>query len=172
MSNSADPRYAPPSAQVADVPATESALAERGIRLLAAILDGIVLFAVYWAVTQIPAIGTWVEAETAASSTSVLGFAPLSALFSFALFLIVQGWLLVARGQTVGKMCFKLRIERSDGSKPDAWRLLGLRYGIGYLAAVNWVAVTVYSLVDSLLIFRDSRKCLHDSIADTRVIQL
>ena len=69
-------------------------------------------------------------------------------------------------------MCFKLRIERSDGSKPDAWRLLGLRYGIGYLAAVNWVAVTVYSLVDSLLIFRDSRKCLHDSIADTRVIQL
>jgi uncharacterized RDD family membrane protein YckC len=172
MSNSADPRYAPPSAQVADIPASESALAERGTRLLAVIVDGIVLGLVYLLVTQIPALSTWVDAEAAKSSASLFGFAPVSALLSFVIFLAVQAWLLLTRGQTIGKVCFKLRIERNDGSKPDAWRLLGLRYGIGYLAAVNLAAVMVYGLVDSLLIFRDSRQCLHDSIADTRVIQL
>jgi hypothetical protein len=55
---------------------------------------------------------------------------------------------------------------------PDAWRLLGLRYGVGYLMNLNLVATCIYSLVDALLVFRESRQCLHDTIADTRVIKL
>ena len=50
--------------------------------------------------------------------------------------------------------------------------LLGLRYGVGMLMNVSAGLSMIYGLVDSLLIFRESRKCLHDSIADTRVIKL
>ena len=78
----------------------------------------------------------------------------------------------MTRGQTVGKMLFKLRIVRTDGSQPDAWRLLGLRYGVGMLTNLNPIVAMVYGLLDCLLIFRESRKCLHDSIADTQVIKL
>ena len=43
---------------------------------------------------------------------------------------------------------------------PWPWGLLGLVPLIGWL----------FALADALLIFRDSRKCLHDNIADTIVV--
>jgi hypothetical protein len=30
----------------------------------------------------------------------------------------------------------------------------------------------IYALIDCVMIFRDSRRCLHDSIADTQVIKI
>jgi hypothetical protein len=34
------------------------------------------------------------------------------------------------------------------------------------------VALWIYSLVDCLMIFRKSRRCLHDEIADTIVVKV
>jgi uncharacterized RDD family membrane protein YckC len=170
MSDTLDPRFAPPQAHVADLATDEIVLAERGTRLLAAIVDGLIVGGAVWAVGQIPAVGAiFKDSVEAGSMTS---FNPLSMLLGFGLFLIIQAWPLLTRGQTVGKILFKLRIVRSDGSKPEAWRLLGLRYGIGFLMNLNVISSMIYGLLDCLLIFRASRKCLHDSIADTQVIKL
>ena len=38
---------------------------------------------------------------------------------------------------------------------------------IALIPVVGWL----YGLVDALMIFRDSRKCLHDNIADTIVVK-
>lgn len=169
MSDAVDQRFAPPQAHVADVASEGMVLAGRGTRLLAAIVDALIAGGVAWAALSIPAL----RSLASDGGEPGLGSWRLGAmLVGLAAFLLVQGWPLLARGQTLGKMLFKIRIVRSDGSKPDAWRLLGLRYGIGIVTNVNPVVAMVYGLVDSLLIFRESRKCLHDTIADTQVIKL
>ncbi|MEO6281355.1 RDD family protein [Roseateles sp.] len=172
MSDVADQRFAPPQAQVADLAPEGAVLAERGTRFLAAVVDGLIGAGVVWVAFQIPALERLVQAQTAATLKSMWSPTPLSLAVGLLAFLVIQGWPLVTRGQTLGKILFKLRIVRSDGSKPGAWRLLGLRYGVGMLAGVNPIVAGVYGLVDSLLIFRESRKCLHDTIADTQVIKL
>lgn len=169
MSEAVDQRFAPPQAHVADLAPGEMELAGRGTRLLAAIVDGLIAAAIGWMVLSIPAVAAMV------ASQGPVGFGSLnymSVLIGLPVFLIVQGFLLVKLGQTVGKIVFRLRIVRSDGSKPDAWRLLGLRYGIGIVLNLNAAVASIYGLIDALLIFRESRKCLHDSIADTKVIRV
>ena len=170
MSEIVDPRFAPPQAHVADMAATGTVLAGRWIRLLAAVVDGLLVGGAVWAVGMIPAVSSLFAAQVATMSFQTLN--PVSMIFGFGAFLLIHGWPLLTRGQTIGKMLFGLRIVRSDGSRPEAWRLLGLRYGIGYALNINTIASMVYSLLDCLLIFRASRKCLHDSIADTQVIKL
>jgi len=92
-------------------------------------------------------------------------------LGAIVVFILLNGYYLVQRGQSLGKMATGIRIVRPDGSRVDAGRILGLRY------ALNWVLVSVpfigglYSLVDTLCIFRESRRCLHDDIADTVVVK-
>ena len=171
MSNAEDQRFAPPQAHVADVATGEVVLADRGMRFLAALVDGLIVAALIWGLFMIPALKAMLDVEQNASA-SMWTFNAVSFVVGIAAFVAVQGWPLLTRGQTVGKMLFKLRIVRSDGSRVDAARLLGLRYGVGMLMNVSAGLSMIYGLVDSLLIFRESRKCLHDSIADTRVIKL
>ncbi|HEY1397371.1 RDD family protein [Roseateles sp.] len=173
MSVSTEDRFAPPEAHVADVvaPASDEVLAGRGTRFVAALLDALILWTLMTVVMKlVPVLGEL--ASMRGDRMSLMAWNLPAVLVGLPLFLIVQSWLLVKRGQTLGKMICKLRIVRSDGSAPDAWRLLGLRYGIGFL--MNSFALTslVYGLIDALLIFRESRKCLHDTIADTKVIKL
>ncbi len=172
MSDTLDPRFAPPQAHVADVAVEGMALPSRGLRFLGALVDAVVAFGVSWAVVKLPGLQSMAKAQLEEANTSLWSLMPVSVVLGLVSLLVVQGWLLVTRGQTVGKLLFKMRIVRSDGSKPDAWRLLGLRYGIGVLASINPLISGIYVLVDALLIFRPSRKCLHDSIADTQVIKL
>ena len=59
---------------------------------------------------------------------------------------------------------------RSDGSQASFARIVGLRYFTTSVLAPIPVVGSIYGLVDVLLIFRDSRRCLHDNIADTIVV--
>jgi uncharacterized RDD family membrane protein YckC len=170
MSNAADQRFAPPQAHVADLAPEQTELAGRGRRFVAAVVDAVVAFVAAFAVLLIPALRPLAEAQQ--TSMSLTSWMPVSAVVGVLVFLVVQGWLLATRGQTVGKVLLRLRIVRTDGSRPQAWRLLGLRYGVGLLMNLNPLISMIYGLIDSLLIFRESRKCLHDSIADTQVIKL
>ncbi|SEK62214.1 Uncharacterized membrane protein YckC, RDD family [Roseateles sp. YR242] len=173
MSGTVDQRFAPPEAHVEDLaPATGTpGLAGRGTRLLAVIIDGLILAALLWVIGKIPGLPSGIN-PFADSNEDWSGWNLIPNIVSFGVFVLVQGWPLVKRGQTLGKMIFKLRIVRTDGSPVEVWRMLGLRYGIGYLVNANLVLSGIFGLVDSVLIFRESRKCLHDNIADTQVIKL
>jgi uncharacterized RDD family membrane protein YckC len=156
--------YAPPLAEVKDAPQAEQALGGRGLRLVAVIIDGMLQFAAYWVVSlALP----WSVFNTNPSVTQLL----VGTVLGLGLFVVLQGFLLVTRGQTIAKMLLGLRIVRRDGSKVGAARMLGLRYGIGLVISVIPFIGFIYVLIDSLLIFRDSRQCLHDQIADTMVIK-
>ena len=161
-------RYAPPTAEVADVSADGMTLAGRGARLLGAILDTCVLGAVLWLVGKVT---PW-NAFDLANAGRGMGTTVTMLFVSSIAFLLVNGYLLTTRGQTVGKLVLGMRIVRTDGSQASAGRVIGLRYMIGYLLAVIPMAAMAYGIVDMLLIFRSSRKCLHDTIADTIVVKV
>ncbi|HVW21403.1 MAG TPA: RDD family protein [Opitutaceae bacterium] len=86
---------------------------------------------------------------------------------------LLQAVLLSARGQSVGKMLCRIRIVRfGDGSNPGFFRaVLARQWLIGFVEAVPYFG-TLFFLVDSLFIFSPGRRCLHDLLADTRVVRV
>lgn len=162
-----DPRYAPPAAHVEDVVAApgELRLAARSTRFWAAMIDiGLMLLGM-WVVARLTPFNTF------AGSPGIFELQFKGFFVGISLFLLLHGWLLVRRGQTVGKALLRIRILRPDGSRVSPARVIGLRYGIGYVLEVIPALGHVYALVDALLIFRASRRCLHDAIADTIVVR-
>ena len=85
--------------------------------------------------------------------------------------LIVQAIFLIKRGQSLGKMIVGIKIVKvSDESVPGFVKVFVLRMfvpslltGIPYL---GWLL----GLIDTLFIFRDDRRCVHDLIAETKVV--
>ena len=98
----------------------------------------------------------------------------VTAMVSAAL-LAVQWWLLVKRGQTVGKMVARTRVVRTDGSRADFVHVLALRdwpvFVLGILAATSSV-LSIIDMLDYLFVFRPDRRCLHDLIAGTKVVRV
>jgi uncharacterized RDD family membrane protein YckC len=80
--------------------------------------------------------------------------------------LALQIYLLHTHGQTLGKKLVKIKIVRSDGSRASFGRILGLRIVVNFLLSI----VPFYGLVDILFIFGEQRRCVHDLIADTIVV--
>ncbi len=166
-SDAKDPRFAPPQAHVEDVqaPTADLQLATRTSRLGAALLDLLIALVLLWLASVFTPWNPWGTpgASVWAPQWSVLG--------GLLVFIAVHGWLLHRRGQTVGKALLGIRIIRTDGAPASLARLLGLRYGIGWVLTVIPALGQIWGLVDALLIFRASRRCLHDAIADTIVVK-
>ncbi len=163
-----DDRFAPPRAAVNDMPeATDGlVLASRGSRLGAAIIDVVVAIALAGVATWIGVWRPWADVDPNMWHLQILG-----ATWGFALFVLAHGYLLAKRGQTIGKLAVGLRIVRPDGSAASFARLVGMRYGV--LSLLNTVPLVgmLFGVADGLCIFRASRRCLHDDIADTVVIK-
>lgn len=159
-------RYAPPTAHVEDVPEFSGdgpALARRSSRFWAAMIDTGISLTVLYLISSLTPWNPFRNAD---------GWQVIAVRFAvgFGLFLVIHGWLLAQRGQTVGKAAMRVRIVRMDGGRANAWQLFGLRYGIGWVLASVPVAGGIYAMIDALVIFRDSRRCLHDVIAGTKVV--
>jgi uncharacterized RDD family membrane protein YckC len=172
MDNNTPPpaqRYAPPVAEVADVSGSgEAQLAGRGARLGGAIIDGVILLGLWWLVGLLTPWNIFSPTMAQAGVIAMLGMQ----LIGLLLFALVNGYLLMTRGQTVGKLLLGMRIVRPDGSAATPGRVIGLRYGVGWMLSALPVVGMVYALVDCLLIFRADHRCLHDMIADTIVVKI
>ncbi len=164
MEANKDNPFAPPRADVADVHVSGPELAGRGNRLLAVLVDLVIQVVVVLVVMALLGMSLWNPDPSVA--TQVVGY-----LVGLLAFVLIQGTLLVKHGQTWGKRLLGLRIVRPDGARCSAGRVLGLRYGVGFVIGAIPLVGVVYGLVDALLIFRASRKCLHDNIADTIVVK-
>ena len=97
---------------------------------------------------------------------SLIGLASLTLLG-------VQIYLISTRGQSLAKCLLGLRIVRTaDGSNPGfihGWLLRAFVPGlIGLLPMVG----NIFTIVNYCFIFREDRRCLHDLIADTRVVKV
>jgi uncharacterized RDD family membrane protein YckC len=159
-------RFAPPAAHVEDVNTSALELGGRGARLGASLIDLVIQLAVYYglAFTVFPFLTPQVESGLVISLL-------VSISAGFLIFVAIQGYLLATQGQTIGKKLVGLRVVRSNGERASFGRLFGLRYLLnGAISLVPFVGI-FYTLVDALMIFRQSHQCLHDNIADTIVIK-
>ena len=162
-----DNRFAPPQAHVEDVADTASgALAGRGTRLVATLLDGLIGGLAFGLVALVTPL-TWAPGP----GVSVTRFMITNGVVGIVLFMVLHSYLLATRGQTIGKALLKVRIVRRDGSPASFGRIIGLRYLPTTVITLIPLFGGLYALVDSLLIFRESRRCLHDNIADTIVVK-
>lgn len=159
-------RYAPPKADVADVSAGHADLASLGLRLGGAIIDGIISSLVMFPLMFMT--GFWSSAM--AGSVTFTSQITVS-VFGILVFLALNGYLLAKGGQTIGKRLVGTRIVSvTDGQILPLARVFCLRYlPIWVIALVPFVG-NLIALIDILFIFREDRRCLHDLIAGTRVV--
>ena len=122
-------------------------LANRSSRLLAAIVDILIILGPYFALVFI--------------------FLPLALVYLVAV-AVVQAVLLTTAGQTLGKKALNIRIVKVDTGRNGGFVPNVLVRGIlnGLLGFIP-----LYSLVDTLFIFRADRRCIHDLIAGTVVVK-
>lgn len=88
-------------------------------------------------------------------------------------YLMLNGWLLWQRGQTVGKAIMGIRIVSTrTGARAPLWRLLVLRGPFfATLYGIVLLPFAALPVIDQLLIFTRPRRCGHDWIAGTSVIK-
>ncbi len=161
--------YAAPASVVADVQlGDDQQLAERGTRLVAVIIDGLIFgLPILAAIAMTP--GIFSEPDAAGQPpTLVIVFVSLWAL----VVLVVNLVLLYRYSQTIGKRVTKIKIVRTDGSRAGLGRILGLRMFVNGLPGALPCVGAVYPFVDALFIFRKDFRCVHDHIADTKVVKV
>lgn len=163
--------YTPPETNPIPPPAPggEQTLASPGIRLVAQIIDGIII-----AVIMIPlSFFTGFFRRTMEAASQGVQFR-LETLLWGAIGLVVYvavNWVFLQKGQTIGKKAMKVRIVRKDGSPIAPQRIITHRLlPVQAAALVPWVG-NFAVLIDALMIFRAGRNTLHDDIADTKVVQ-
>ncbi len=174
MSNPPVNPYAAPTTQ-SDLqmhPGLDGPLASLGDRFVGAFIDGIILLLVI-----VPAsIVIGIAVAAAGMSADSWAFSLLTTLIGLPVmavaFLVINGHLLASRGQTVGKYLIKTQIVGDDGKIQPLMPLFFKRYLSVWLLSSIPIIGGFISLIDALLVFRGSRKCLHDDIAGTHVIKL
>lgn len=161
--------YAAPQASLGDHvdPNMPEALAGRGQRLGARVLDQFI-----YAVAISP--GFVLVLETLDGSlTDVSTGAVAATVIAAILFVTVLGInlrLLSERGQTIGKRAIGVRIVSLDGSGISLGRIIGLRVVPIFVLGLIPMIGGLVGLSDSLFIFRDDRRCIHDLIAESKVV--
>lgn len=146
-------------------------MADRGTRLLAAILDGIIV--------GVPGVvigyfAGWISFEQEQSME--LG----SSLELFVLYVVI--WMVVNYnslkfGQTIGKKITKIQIvDYETGNIPSLTNLIGVRYFAIWvishaLTLIMPLLALLFVLGNVVMIFGNERRCLHDIMAKTKVVK-
>jgi uncharacterized RDD family membrane protein YckC len=160
--------YAAPRANVAELQPTKTQeKAGRGNRLAAVLIDAVPIAVVaIIAAIVIPMAGVGGDGKINAVGGILMALMALLILG----YAVYQLLLLHRNGQTFGKKMMNIKIVRNDGSRASLGRIFGLRMFVpGLIGAIPFVG-GVFSLIDPLFIFGEEKRCLHDLIADTIVI--
>lgn len=181
------PDYTPPAYNPASFPRSTTSFAPRseeflpvlggrGARLGAVIIDQFIALAVcapgLWQFFS-PIIKQEISGENITPEQIMEMIMPALPLLLIPLLalVVVQLVLLTMRGQTLGKMLLRLRIVKLDGSNPGFVGAVILRSFLPGLIGGVPVIGPMFSLVDPLLIFREDKRCIHDLMAGTIVVE-
>jgi uncharacterized RDD family membrane protein YckC len=168
--------YEPPSVDVnakVTAPVQEGELAERGTRLAAQMLDGFMAFAlmspaIFHVGRSVPGGGgslAFFRGFFSGGLATICGVA-------WVVLMGLQAYLLTTTGQSLGKRWLKIKIVRLDGSQVNFVTGVLLRNWLFMLLQYLPGIATASGILDSLFIFRSDRRCLHDFVAGTKVVQL
>lgn len=147
----------------------------RGRRLLASMLD----LALFTATALMIMLVTGLV-ETAEAWVMPQPVIRLTLLFVVS-YVLLNGYLLISHGQTIGKRLLGLAITHANtGEQLSVWRLLVRAYGVVLMGMVLGMflglsALLVFLLLSVISVFGRAQRCLHDFLAgsvvtDTRTV--
>ncbi|MEO1526535.1 MAG: RDD family protein [Planctomycetota bacterium] len=172
--------YAPPTSPAGMDPFSEPnspVLAGRFTRFAAAVVDGLIVMVVVLPVQFLTGFQQRLQTGDVGLLEQILMM-----LVGMGAYLIPHGYTLFTRGQSLGKLLTRIRIvDYNTGELLPPLRVYVARYlwvmpfsivvmlipGIADDFLVNLIV-----LADSLFIFGGERRCIHDYIAGSKVIQL
>ena len=151
---------------------SEVQLAGRMRRLLATGVDAVLVPALTMLLIMLTNVME--DAEDYAAPVQIVVSVLALAVISY---LLLNGYLLWQRGQTVGKALFGIQIVGHRGGGPTTtpaafWRLVCVRalfFPLLFVVVVPWWLLV--PLIDQLMIFGKSRRCLHDLVSGTSVVK-
>jgi uncharacterized RDD family membrane protein YckC len=164
----------PPIPEVPD--STGDVLAGRGLRFLSAMIDGILPAAIIVPIQ----FGTGFYQRTLSQQVTFTEQLAM-ALVGMAAFLICHGYLLITRGQSIGKYLLGLQIvDYATGQLLPPMRVYVYRYLWSLPITITALLIpgttddTIFAyllMIDPLFIFGEERRCLHDLIAGSKVVK-
>ncbi len=166
--------YAAPTAQVQPSAAEqfddELVVAGRLPRLLASLIDSAI-----WMAISTPAIIGLLRFKPARGIGELGGSLVLLTTVGYLALFVYTLILLSREGQTLGKRFIGIRIVRANGERAGLGRLFWLRYVapgfiVGVMSSIWTLLGSILSLANVLWIFGEQRRCLHDYLADTIVV--
>lgn len=140
--------------------------ASRWNRLWAALIDALILMVILMPVVYLT--GGFDGASQGIQPS--LGYSLVMGLLGIVVFVLINGKLLSTNGQTIGKRALGIKIVTLSGELPSVKQHLLKRYGIYFLLAQLPVIGQILSTVNILVIFGKKKRCGHDYVAGTTVI--
>lgn len=141
------------------------ALASRWKRLCASLLDTIIIM-----IPLFPCLMLTGYLSRSMSQSLSLGDRLMAGAFGWILYLAINFLPLSRSGQTQGKKLMKIQIVDTEGQIPAIAKLVIMRNFLpGILFQIPYIG-GLLGLVDCLSIFTADRRCLHDHLAGTYVV--
>jgi len=139
-------------------------LASRWARLGASMVDAIVVMCI-----TIPLMYVTGGFSNLEAGPPGLVYSFVIGLVGILAFALINGKFLLSNGQTLGKKLLKIKIVTTDTRYADL-TTLAKRYGFNWGIALVPVIGQFLGLVNVLFIFGKTKRCLHDFVGGTKVI--
>lgn len=174
ISSSQNPYAAPGSGSFDLEKRPTEQLADRVTRLGAVVIDGlawVIPMGILIALAFASAISLDGDADISVGNPFMAAIFGFLAFIYFVCFLIYQLTLMSRYGQTLGKRLLNIKVvDVRTGEKCPLGRYFWLRSVVpGLIGGIPFIG-GFFSLVDILFIFADDRRCIHDKIAETKVV--
>lgn len=163
---SSDVYSTPQSNLEIDSNTTKPDLASRWSRLWASIIDSLIMMLVI-----VPAMyftGAFDDLANGVEPSLVYNLA--IGLLGFVVFFLINGKFLISDGQTIGKKILGIKIVDLNGNLPGVKQHLLKRYAVYFIPGQVPVVGQIFSVVNILFIFGKEKRCLHDMVAGTKVV--
>ena len=145
----------------------EKHLAGRWARLGAYLIDMVILILPYVAILTLTDYWDGALGEGMSITEEVIYF-----VLGLLQYLLVNGYLLHRRGQTIGKWALGIKIVSVTTNQIlPLWKVFLIRYvPFATVAMLPFVGYFI-AIANDLFIFRKDKRCIHDHLAGTRVIR-
>ncbi|OMO29393.1 hypothetical protein BH582_18250 [Vibrio sp. 10N.222.47.A9] len=143
-------------------------LASRWSRFWAFVIDGLI-----YAAAMIPVV-LYTDLFDRAVSNGVIELHEQIMMFVYGwvIFLLSNGYLLQKKGQTIGKNVMEIAIVDMDGKQLGLFNIMIKRILPMNIFVYIPVIGQYISILNYLFVFGKNRRCLHDLIAGTQVINV
>ena len=87
------------------------------------------------------------------------------------MYMLINGSLLVMRGQTVGKLILRIRIVNPSTKKVPGFVDVVLKRYVAFMVLSLLPLISLVTIINPFMIFRETKKCWHDDFANTIVVK-